>query len=75
MSDAQQRELEYHEKLYSGFAQSHFARPAVRALRAHMVQRILAVTGVTRRHLTALRKVIPGAAGAVGVAESGRPDP
>ncbi len=45
MSDAHQRELEYHEKLYSGFAQSHFARPAVRALRAHMVRRILAVTG------------------------------
>lgn len=39
------RELEYHEKLYSGFAQSHFARPAVRALRAHMVQRILKLTG------------------------------
>jgi cyclopropane fatty-acyl-phospholipid synthase-like methyltransferase len=39
------RELEYHEKLYSGFAQSHFARPAVRALRQHMVGRILAVTG------------------------------
>ena len=45
MSDARQRELEYHEKLYSGFAQRHFARPAVRALRAHMVRRILAVTG------------------------------
>jgi SAM-dependent methyltransferase len=45
VSDARQRELEYHEKLYSGFAQSHFARPAVRALRAHMVQHILAVTG------------------------------
>jgi SAM-dependent methyltransferase len=43
--DARQRELEYHEKLYSGFAQSHFARPAVRTLRAHMVRRILAVTG------------------------------
>lgn len=39
------RELEYHEKLYSGFAQAHFARPAVRALRAHMVQRILKLTG------------------------------
>ncbi len=38
-------ELEYHEKLYSGFAQSHFARPAVRALRGHMVRRILALTG------------------------------
>ena len=45
MSDARQRELEYHEKLYSGFAQSHFARPAVRALRTHMVRRILALTG------------------------------
>lgn len=39
------RELEYHEKLYSGFAQQHFARPAVRALRAHMVARILRLTG------------------------------
>ena len=39
-------ELEYHEKLYSGFAQSHFARPAVRALRQHMVGRILQQTGV-----------------------------
>jgi cyclopropane fatty-acyl-phospholipid synthase-like methyltransferase len=42
------RELEYHEKLYAGFAQTHFARPAVRALRAHMVQRVLAKTGVGR---------------------------
>lgn len=42
------RELSYHEKLYSGFAQRHFARPAVRALRAHMVQRILDVTGANR---------------------------
>ena len=45
MSDALQRELAYHEKLYSGFAQQHFARPAVRALRAHMVRRILKLTG------------------------------
>src|SRR5258706_15405860 len=36
-----ERELRYHEKLYSGFAQQHFARPAVRALRAHMVSRLL----------------------------------
>jgi SAM-dependent methyltransferase len=43
------REREYHEKLYSGFAQKHFARPAVRDLRAHMVQRILQVTGADRR--------------------------
>jgi len=43
--DVQARELAYHEKLYSGFAQSHFARPAVRALRCHMVARILHLTG------------------------------
>src|SRR6185295_19082015 len=43
------RELAYHEKLYSGFAQTHFAKPAVRALRAHMVGRILAITGAGRR--------------------------
>ncbi len=49
MSDARQRELEYHEKLYSGFAQSHFARPAVRALRTHMVRRILGVTGAGKQ--------------------------
>ncbi len=40
-----ERELEYHEKLYSGFAQTHFARPAVRALRRNMVKRLLRVTG------------------------------
>jgi cyclopropane fatty-acyl-phospholipid synthase-like methyltransferase len=40
-----ERELEYHEKLYSGFAQKHFARPAVRALRRHMAGRILRLTG------------------------------
>jgi SAM-dependent methyltransferase len=39
--EALERELRYHEKLYSGFAQTHFARPAVRALRAHMVKRLL----------------------------------
>jgi SAM-dependent methyltransferase len=39
------RELEYHEKLYSGFAQRHFARPAVRLLRCHTVARILHLTG------------------------------
>jgi cyclopropane fatty-acyl-phospholipid synthase-like methyltransferase len=43
-----ERELEYHERLYAGFAQSHFARPAVRALRAHMVQHILKLTGLGR---------------------------
>jgi SAM-dependent methyltransferase len=49
VSDVLQRELDYHEKLYSGFAQSHFARPAVRALRRHMVGRILAMTGAGTR--------------------------
>jgi SAM-dependent methyltransferase len=39
------RELAHHEALYSGFAQRHFAKPAVRALREHMVRRILRVTG------------------------------
>jgi len=43
------RELEYHEKLYSGFAQKHFARPAVRALRRNMVARILRMTGAGPR--------------------------
>ena len=42
------RELEYHERLYGGFAQSHFARPAVRALRSHMVSHILKLTGAGR---------------------------
>ena len=42
-------ELEYHETLYSGFAQSHFARPAVRALRRHMAERILEMTGAGPR--------------------------
>lgn len=37
------RELEYHEKLYSGFAQQHFAKPAVRAFREDLVKRIVGV--------------------------------
>ena len=49
MSEVTQRELAYHEKLYSGFAQQHFARPAVRALRAHMVERILKLTAAGPR--------------------------
>jgi cyclopropane fatty-acyl-phospholipid synthase-like methyltransferase len=39
------RELAHHEALYSGFAQRHFAKPAVRALREHMARRILRLTG------------------------------
>ena len=34
--------------LDSGFAQQHFARPGVRELRAHMVRRILKLTGAGR---------------------------
>jgi SAM-dependent methyltransferase len=45
VSGALERELAYHEKLYSGFAQRHFAKPAVRAMRAHLVARILSLTG------------------------------
>ena len=41
-----ERELAYHEKLYSGFAQQHFAKPAVRAVREHSVARIMKVTGI-----------------------------
>lgn len=49
LDDVLQRELAYHENLYSGFAQKHFARPAVRALRAHMVRRILRLTGAGKQ--------------------------
>jgi SAM-dependent methyltransferase len=48
VSSALDRELAYHEKLYSGFAQQHFAKPAVRAMRAHLVGRILSLTGADR---------------------------
>jgi len=43
-----ERERAYHEKLYSGFAQKHFARPAVRAFREHLAKRILHLTGAGR---------------------------
>jgi SAM-dependent methyltransferase len=45
-SGAKQRELAYHEQLYSGFAQSHFARAAVRAFRQHSVYRMLRLLGL-----------------------------
>ncbi|MFB3827063.1 MAG: class I SAM-dependent methyltransferase [Bryobacteraceae bacterium] len=51
MDPALQRELEYHQRLYGGFAQRHFARPAVRALRAHMTARLLRL-GKTGRVLS-----------------------
>jgi SAM-dependent methyltransferase len=43
-----ERERAYHEKLYSGFAQTHFARPAVRAFREHLAKRILHLAGAGR---------------------------
>ena len=42
------RELEYHEKLYSGFAQQHFSKPAVRAMRQHLVDRLVKVAGIDK---------------------------
>jgi SAM-dependent methyltransferase len=40
-------EREYYEDLYSGFAQQHFAKPAVVAFRNHLVKRMLRLTGAT----------------------------
>jgi hypothetical protein len=45
---AAETELEYHERIYSGFVQQHFAKSAVRAFRVHLVDRILRRTGVGR---------------------------
>jgi SAM-dependent methyltransferase len=42
---ASRGELEYHEQIYSGFAQQHFAKGAIRAFRTHLVERILRLTG------------------------------
>jgi len=39
------RELAHHEELYSGLAQELFAKPAVRALRRHIIGRVLEATG------------------------------
>jgi SAM-dependent methyltransferase len=44
--DVLQREVEYHERLYSGFAQKHFSKAAVRELRAHLVGRMLSMCQV-----------------------------
>ncbi|HEY7337145.1 MAG TPA: methyltransferase domain-containing protein [Bryobacteraceae bacterium] len=43
--ESQAGELAHHEALYSGFAQQHFAKAAVRELRRHLVRRIVAATG------------------------------
>jgi SAM-dependent methyltransferase len=47
--EARRRELAHHEELYAGFAQRHFAKPAVRAFRGHLVRRILRRTGLGPR--------------------------
>jgi SAM-dependent methyltransferase len=44
MSKPAERELAYYEDLYGGFAQQHFARPAVVAFRRYLAARILSVT-------------------------------
>jgi SAM-dependent methyltransferase len=44
MSSAIDRELAYYEDLYSGFAQQHFAKPAVVAFRRYLARRILTTT-------------------------------
>ena len=43
--DVHARELAYHEEIYAGFAQRHFARPAVRAFRRHSAERIMRALG------------------------------
>ncbi len=47
-SETDSRDLHHHEELYAGFAQSHFARPAVRAFRYHLADRILTSWGIAR---------------------------
>src|SRR5579863_6833598 len=40
-------ERAYYDDLYSGFAQKHFAKPAVVAFRRHLIRRILRLTGAS----------------------------
>ncbi len=44
--EAIERERRHHDELYSGFAQSHFAKSAVVAFRAHFQQNLIRVTGL-----------------------------
>lgn len=48
LEDVLARELAFHERLYAGDSQRRFARAAVRAFRAHLVARILRLTGAGR---------------------------
>jgi SAM-dependent methyltransferase len=43
-----EKEREYYEDLYSGFAQQHFAKPAVVAFRNHLVKRMIRLTGANQ---------------------------
>lgn len=43
-----EKEREYYDDLYSGFAQQHFAKPAVVAFRNHLVKRMVRLTGANR---------------------------
>jgi len=53
--DAISRELAHHEELYSGFAQQHFAKSAVRAFRRDLVRHVLKATGAdSRSHVLSL---------------------
>ena len=46
--EALERERQHHDELYSGFAQSHFARPAVVAFREYFNRHLLSVTGLKK---------------------------
>ncbi|MEO8026461.1 MAG: class I SAM-dependent methyltransferase [Bryobacteraceae bacterium] len=46
--EAIERERRHHDELYSGFAQSHFQRPAVLAFREHFIRRLLRVTALPK---------------------------
>jgi SAM-dependent methyltransferase len=57
MSTPAERELAYYEDLYSGFAQHHFAKPAVAAFRRYLAGRILTLCR-ERRGVTASWRVL-----------------
>jgi SAM-dependent methyltransferase len=48
MTSHVERERAYYDQLYSGFAQAHFARPAVTAFRRDLVRRMVARAGLGR---------------------------
>jgi SAM-dependent methyltransferase len=46
--EAIERERRHHDELYSGFAQTHFQRPAVVAFREYFVRRLIRVTDLPK---------------------------